>query len=458
MLPKTLKYGSKVESAIARSQPRLNISPTNGLGPYGPSDTILINIPTNPNTVLCTSESVVKFTVSVTNNDAAGNAFRWDSCGAQSIFSRCRVFHGSNLLEDIDSYGMLAKMLYDLQLPTDNVYGKQTLLSGCRADLVGVQRAAAADKITVASINSGERIGAESGDGLTAAGATVSATYCLNLISILGSLSSQNYFPLFACTSAPLRLELTLASSTINAMSVLVNAAPAAFSVTNFEYIGNFIELGDSAMQIIYSSLDGQPLQYVVPSFRNFPYSTQLADTTTNITMPIPAKYSSLKSITLATRQHTGATLGFWPLSSVKRNLREYQFRIGSQIMPPKPPTTTVEFFTEVLKAWGSVSDINYQPSIDKLSYSQETAVASNDSTTGTSNTNSGSFYVSIDLESYSASDKSTIFSGLNTNTSEIFWQAIYNAQAAAINIRWDAFANFDAVLVFENNSCYVKF
>ena len=33
MLPKTLKYGSKVESAYARSM-RSNIQPQNGTGPY----------------------------------------------------------------------------------------------------------------------------------------------------------------------------------------------------------------------------------------------------------------------------------------------------------------------------------------------------------------------------------------------------------------------------------------
>ena len=50
MLPKTLKYGSKIESAYARSM-RSNIQPQNGTGPYNLGDTIIINIPTRNNLV-----------------------------------------------------------------------------------------------------------------------------------------------------------------------------------------------------------------------------------------------------------------------------------------------------------------------------------------------------------------------------------------------------------------------
>ena len=43
MLPKNLRYGSKVESASAKSY-RSNIAPMNGTGTYGLNDTIIINI------------------------------------------------------------------------------------------------------------------------------------------------------------------------------------------------------------------------------------------------------------------------------------------------------------------------------------------------------------------------------------------------------------------------------
>jgi hypothetical protein len=482
MLPKTLKYGSKVESALARST-RINIAPQNGTGNYVLGDTIILNIPTRNNLVLAPTESYLKFTGTFTSS-AANNAFRWDSCGAHGLIQRVRVFHGSNLLQDIDNYGLLAKMLFDLQQPTDSTFGKQTILSGTRSDVVTQFQAVAtadatvgADGTTAATlanalkavlnsgripsyqVNSGERIGGDRAALIANAG-TVSETYCLNLLSLVGSLSSSNYVPLFAMTSAPLRVEIQLISSFIQGCCELAGGA-STISLANVEYVANFIELGDAAMSVIYGSLEGQPLQYVVPDFRNYQYTyTVVNNTATQVTMPIPAKFSSLKSLLVSSRDKGSGTLTYFPFSSVTLGLRDYQFRIGSQIMPPKVPTTIPEFWAEVCKAYGSIADIMYTPSIDKLSYSLSASVATNDSATNVSASSSGSFYIGIDLENYVATDKSSIFAGFNSNTDDIFLTLNYNAtnRGADITVRYDAFANFDCVLVCENNTAYVKF
>ena len=479
MLPKTLKYGSKTESAMARSS-RVNIAPMNGTGNYVLGDTIILNIPTRNNLVLAPTESYFKFTLTVTSS-AANNAFRWDSCGAHGLIQRIRVFHGSNLLEDSDNYGLLAKMLFDLQQPTDSTFGKQSLLAGTRTDTVtqfqAVTTADGADAATTQAlanalkgvlnsgrvpsyqINSGERIGGDR-TALIANAGTVSETYSLNLLSLVGSLSSSNYVPLFAMSAAPLRVEIQLVSSFIQACSELTGGA-STISLSNCEYIANFIELGDAAMSVIYGSLEGQPLQYVIPQFRNYQYTATIPDNTaTQITAPCPAKFSSLKSILVSSRDKGQGALTFFPFSSVTLGLRDYQFRIGSQIMPPKPPSSITEFWAEVCKAYGSIADIAYTPSIDKNSYSLSASVATNDSATNVSGSSSGSFFVGIDLENYSNADKSTIYAGQNTNTDDIFITLNYNAvnRGAALTARWDMFANFDCVLVCENNTAYVKF
>jgi len=93
-------------------------------------------------------------------------------------------------------------------------------------------------------INSGELISAS-----LANGSSTSFTYALNLISLVGSLCSNQYFPLFACTSAPLRVELTLQDSANKAyVQALDNST---FTLTNVEYVANFIELSDTAMGMI---------------------------------------------------------------------------------------------------------------------------------------------------------------------------------------------------------------
>jgi hypothetical protein len=481
MLPKNLKYGTKIESAVARSM-RTNIAPQNGTGPYGLGDTIILNIPTRNNLVLVPTESYLKFNVTL-KSGAAANAFRWDSAGAHGLVQKLSIFHGSNLIQQIDSYGMLAKMLFDLQQPTDAVYGKQTVLSGTRSDTVGSFPAiATADGNSEATnsalanalkaqfntvgrgfssyqVNSGERIGGDLST-LVANDGTVTETYCLNLVSLIGSLCFANYIPLFAMTSAPLRVEIQLVDNVNKACACLTGGNNNSFSITNCEYVANMIELGDSAMSVIYGNLGGEPLQFVVPDFRNYQFTQTLTTATqTQVTFPIPAKFSSLKSILISIRDKGTGTATFFPFSSVTSGFIEYQFRVGATVMPPKAPTMVAECFSEVLKAMGSIGDINYQPSIDKRSYSLVASVASNDTATAVSTTSSGAFYIGLDLENYSSAPKDTIFAGYNTNTDDIFAQITLNQTTGGnVSTRFDAFANFDCVVVCENNTAYVKF
>jgi hypothetical protein len=406
------------------------------------------------------------------------------------------VFSGSNLLEDIDSYGMLAKMMFDLQAPTDSCYGKFNATCGTRNDLVTVTGAASSG-ISAFQTNSGELIGYQSAlvSTLTAGaggspaailvGGTVSDVYCINLISLVGSLCSSNYFPLFACTSAPIRVEIQLVSGMQNFVNqAAVGTTPNTMAITNCEYIAQFIELGDEAMRGVYGALGSEPMQLVMSEYRNYQYNAQLiSNAQTQINMPIPAKFSSLKSLLISCRdQGTGRT-GYFPTSSVSQGIQQYQFRLGSQVVPSKPPDTLQEMFEEVTKAVASISDLTHQPSIEKFTYQMYNSLASTTGaqtlgsnaaftvttdlaaittpfpTTSVSNNNSGSFYVGLDLENYCAASKDGIFSGYNSNTDDIFWVPTFQTVIAGNpNMRFDAFACFDQVVIFQDNTAFVKF
>ena len=235
----------------------------NGTGTYNPGDTITINIPTSNNLVLVPEESVLKFTVNYKNGTDTTQVIRFDSCGGHGLIERIRVWHGSNLLADITAYGALAKLMFDLQVSSDATYGKHNILSGTRNDLVVLLPALVTEDATAAAgaaikigsirlsanqINSGLRI---SGDAVMASATTCSQTFAITLISLVGSLGSAKYFPLFACTSAPLRVEITLASS---ALATAACAKETTMTITNCEYIAQFIELNDTAMNIISNS------------------------------------------------------------------------------------------------------------------------------------------------------------------------------------------------------------
>jgi hypothetical protein len=474
MLPKNLRYGNKVESAAAKSY-RTNIQPQNGTGTYQMGDTITLNIPTRANLVLATTESYLKFTVAYTNGTAA-QSIRLDSCGAHGLIQRIRIWHGSNLLQDIDNYGLLAKMLFDVQVSTDSIYGKMNVISGTRNDLVltlptaaaagtaGVANAGQIDtaiatalaplsaaNVSALQVNSGELIGTGIANGIVN-----SVTYSLNLISLIGTLCSQQYFPLFACTSAPLRAEIILVDQPYKAY-VGSDALAGSFAISNCEYVANFIELSDVAMGMIQQSLQGSPLQFVVPDYRNFGGSYATTNgTASQYSFPIPAKFSSLKSLFVTNRDKGTGTVRFFPYSCVTNYISDYYFRVGSQIMPSKAPSTIQEQFCELLKAVGSISDLNHQPSIEKASYSQS---ATAQFTTANHLTNSsGSFYIGLDLENYANSSKDSIFAGYNSNTDDIFAVLNYGQNVATTTNRLDAFALFDCVVVLENNTAYVRY
>jgi hypothetical protein len=471
MLPKKLSYGSKVESAYARSY-RTNIAPQNGTQ-YGLGENIILNIPTRNNLVLVPTDSYLKFNLTVTNTVAAANNYRLDSVGAHALIQRIRIFHGSNLLQDIDNYGLLAKMLFDVQLPTDCVYGKQNILAGTRSDLnVTFPTAAAAAaagntsaqidtaiatalapltaaRVSANHINSGIVLGT----GTAAAASTTVKSFALNLISLVGSLNSQNYLPLFACTSAPLRVEIQLVDAVNKFCACTSNTS--TIRLTETEYVANFIELGDQAMSMIYDSLGGSPLQFVVPDYRNYQGTHFLPqNVSTQVNFSIPAKFSSLKSIFVITRENTGADT-FFPLSCITKGLQNYYFRVGSTIMPSKAVDDYVSCFAELVKAIGSIGDYDHQPSIDFTTYTQTNGVAGGQTD---QSINSGSFYIGLDLENYAASDRSKIFAGYNSNTDDIYAVLQFLNAANAATVRFDAFALFDEVVIFENNTCYVKF
>jgi hypothetical protein len=472
MLPNNLKYQPKVESAPARRY-RTNIQPQNGQGTstsgYGVNNTIIINIPTRNNTALIASESVLKGSVTFTTGGTTAVACALESCGHHAWINRLRVFHGSNLLQDIQEYHQLAKILYDFQMPLDSCQGRFSETTGTTneyaavpvgslvADIVG-------NGIVVKPTNRGRSYTAANAttanSGLAGA-STITDNFSINLVSLVGALAGGKYLPLWEMTSAPLRVELVLQPSIVNAMCISpAGAVPAngAFTLYNVEFIGEFLELPDSAIAAVKAG-SSSPLQMVVPDWRAYTYSQQLGTSQTTVSMPIPAKFSSLKALLVNQRVSTGAAT-YYPASSTSYNLSSYQFRIGSEVLPSTAPTTMSDWFNEATKCFGSIADIDYQPSVDKdayeLAYNSANMVV--DTFLEGQTANSGSFLVGIDCEAYQNADKSSIFAGMNTNTSDIFYQPVHAGLASAAQCYYTAFANFDSVLVCENGVAYTRF
>ena len=478
MIPRNLLYNSKIDSAAALSY-KSNIAPQNGTGPYLPGNTITFNIPTRVNLVTAMTENYLKFDCTFSAGATACDYLRFDSCGAHGLIQRIKVRHGSNLLQDIDDYGLLAKAFFDIQVQTPSAYGKYNILAGTRNDLVVTTPTVAAyadisaKPMSCNQVNSGARFNGYA--TLTTNTAAPTQTYCLNLISLCGVLCPK-YFPLFECTSTSLTLEITLVSS---AQAAVCSATQdSTFSISNVEYVANMIELGDSAMQTIRSSVSG-PLQFVFNDYKMFPYSIPApAASSFSHTVPIAAKFASVKFILIAIRDASKTALAtYYPYSSHAFNMSDYTFRIGPKNVPPKAPSTYPEMFSEVVKAIGSMSDLTYSPSIEMYSYcsnfqkasaaygatSNATAVnlipnVTNETAAVSDAKGSGSFYVGLDLENYvNASNKEQFFAGYNSNTDDIYFMPNYLNLYTATQLRYSSFVNIDSLLVFENGTVFAN-
>ena len=278
-----------------------------------------------------------------------------DNCGAHGLIQRIRVFHGSVLLEDINNYNQLASMCFDLQVATPAAYGKYNILSGSRNDLVtttptftdvSITTTAAADPAKIATVlsniprsvtqvNSGINI--TNGAALAITTASSTFTFCLNLISLVGTLCPK-YFPLFECTSSPLRVEIQLVSSPN--LSVNTHTTLTSFALRNVEYVMNCIELSDSAIATIRNSTEGNPLQFVFSDYSNIETSFS-ASTGSTLAIPMSFKYASIRSLFIAMRDRTKTDIErYFPFSNNTFNLSSYSFRIGSQVVPTKQTKT----------------------------------------------------------------------------------------------------------------------
>ena len=65
---------------------------------------------------------------------------------------------------------------------------------------------------------------------------------------------------------------------------------------------------------------------------------------------------------------------------------------------------------------------------------------------------------IGVDLETYSNSDKGSVFAGYNTSNEDIFFQLAFSGLGGNVNVRTDTYALYDSVFVCEAGVCSVRF
>lgn len=462
MLPKNLVYGKKVESSMARSYIG-NCYPNGQLSGYNKSTQCTILIPTRNNLALVSTESMLNFDLTLVGATTS-NVARMDSSYGHGFIQRIKVFHGSNMIENFENYGNEVKKIFDLQVSDDATNGKLNILAGSRSDSVVTIPALTATanvtpitSVSANSFNCGRALSVNNNQPII-------YNFSLNLISLLGTLSTQ-YVPLWRMTASDIRLEITFVSDVQSAIAC--TNALTDFRIDNIQYIAQYIELSDSAISIIEGSLSGRPFEYVVPGMENYTFSSSIQSNSI-VNFPVAAKYQSLKALIVSQRDTAKGVSAnaYFPYSSTSMGtgtasgVQSYQFKIGTVNLPSIPPVNNTQFFGEVLKVFGSISDTSYNPGINFESYNLPVPITFDNDPTGktyaSGNVSSGSFYIGIDLENYPGSNNDKYFSGYNTVNDNIFCTIRYSSAAVTVtNVRYDCLAIFDSILTFSNGICY---
>ena len=430
-LPKQLLYQNKVDAMGARPYTS-NIQPQ-GAQTYAANDVMIFNIPCNRNTVLSPHDTYLKFSMVATNGATAQDWVRLSKAGAHGFIQRLRLFHGSTLLEDCDNYANLVAQLCTHQRSADNISYKGSVTEGfeesCAIPVSGTGAGAAVSIYTQNGLRGTRISNATYGaaGGLGGGAVTTSKTFCIPLVSILGSLGDK-YLPLFAMTSAPLRLELQLVNSAL--IPFVAITAMASFALSNVEIIGSFIELSDQALGVIQQSQMGQPLTMAVNRYANLVFNATLNNATTNVSCPVPFKYSSVQAIINSIRQHSAGAITFDAYGSYNFNINEYWYQFGSESLPTKHPGSSAAgggdhqtMFNYYCSALGSPYDLDYNPLVNLYTYDTMAVPVASAETANTAVGNltsiAGAFGIGQELVSFPSANQDQMFSGRNTSTED---------------------------------------
>ena len=472
-LPNNLLYQNKQDSLGAR--PYVSSIQSQNQN-YAANDVIVLNIATNSNTILSPRDSFLKFSMTATNGATAQDFVRLAKAGAHSFIQRIRVFHGSTLLEDIDNYGNLVAQLATHQRSADNVSYKGSVTEGweesCAVLVNGTGVGAAVPTYNINGLR-GQRISnaAYGGAGGLAIGATTGLrTFCLPLVSILGTLGDK-YIPLFAMTSAPIRLEIQLVSSAL--IPFVSITAMASFAITNVEFVGSFVELSDQALAVVQQASGGGPLTMAVNRWANVVYNANLLNATTQISVPMPFKYSSCQALIASIRQYSAGAVTFDAFESNHFNMNEYWFSFGSETIPTKRVGSGTGYplasggdhqsmFNAYCSALGSPYDLDYNPLISLYTYDTRAIPVASAETANTCVGNltsiAGAFGVGLELTSWPSANQDKMFSGRNSSNEDIYFNASFSPNATTPAVRLDAYMLHHAVIICENGQAQIRY
>lgn len=399
---KEMDYG-KVKSASVASRPQiLRWRADNST--YNPTEIIRIEIPTSSNNIhLFGKDSFIegKFNVPL----LAGNAAAGEIDGnCYSLFSRMRISHGSNVVEDVQNCGRLWHVLNDIQKVND-ARGEDSITK------LGYFNPAA-NGSAVGNIQShlkGAVISVAAGQ----AAQTFSFSFTLPS-AIFGSLCEKS-IPLSECTASSFYIELelnSLGNMVVNNDAIV--SAYGACTVSDIYYNAKCAVLPPDVHGLLMSSTGGK---IVIPAVSFKSEAKSLAAAATSFNDKFAYQVSSANAFLwwMTTAGANGSQVHRSMTSRNSKGLTEWQLNINGEMYPSDLIRGKPRNLNELLRAFDMLSSNLGSGVLDYNTYSS----ADVDAGTlvldiNTANIPHKRFVAGIDLNRFNQSHE-TLLSGTNT-------------------------------------------
>lgn len=241
--------------------------------------------------------------------------------------------------------------------------------------------------------------------------------------SVLGVLSQQ-YMP------AMDGIRLRVVFDTI--ARAVFGATGTAYSITNIRLQMDYVDVEPAVHDQLVREAGGVLKTHAI-GVSNY-QSTQSKSSLVSSIL-IPARFSAVKSILMCWRYATNASSSTSTINKLGSRffptLDYYSWNVGGRQFPPTQIQcgisgasnyTGSEAFMEVAKVFGELHSPNFEVNFTRGQYLGRTDVVTN------------AFIAGIDFEEYTGGDK--VVSGLDTNSSNIYFQGVHKRCGLAVRIR----------------------
>lgn len=376
---------------------------------YSGGDTIRIEIPCGrKGQYLFPKDSFIELKVRVNSGNAGANTANssiYIDGSCLSLFSRMRIMHGSNVLEDTLYCNKLWNALYDLQINETKRRGESIM------KLVGDNTAAANSIFNNGLI--GTKFVNHPGAAVAAETPFLDACFCIPS-ALLGSLA-EKALPIGLCGASSIYLELELAPTT----QVFVadgSATLNSYTVADIYYNGKITTLPNDIDDLLIQSTGG------VINLPAISYKTEaktMGIGTTAFNDKFSFQYSSLKNFIFFVQNSAtanGVLLNRSVTSRPKCNISEFFLLINGEAFPSQSIQSTSRMYAELLRAFDGLTDTGFGGILNAANYSTNAHVTAEDVLTGAvggggPTTLQKRFIAGIDLDRFNHSS-STLLSG----------------------------------------------